>query len=70
MSESNKDYSEVLSTTKYYYDSDDAQNFYYKLWGGEDLHLGIYENGDESIREASRSCVEQSFTQCGRLFLS
>ncbi len=47
----------VVDTTKAYYDSDDAQQFYYRLWGGEDLHLGIYESEDESIRDASRRTV-------------
>lgn len=51
------DYQDVIKTTKAYYDSDDAQSFYYNLWGGEDLHLGIYESEDESIRDASRRTV-------------
>ncbi len=48
---------EVTQTTKQYYDSDDAQRFYYLLWGGEDLHLGIYERPDESIRAASTRTI-------------
>jgi len=52
-----REYDEVLKVTKEYYDSDDAQNFYYTLWGGEDLHLGIYESSNESIRDASRRTV-------------
>lgn len=51
------EYDDVLKITKEYYDSADAQNFYYKLWGGEDLHLGIYESPEESIRDASRRTV-------------
>lgn len=54
-----KDYSQVVDTTKNYYDSDDAQNFYYQLWGGEDLHLGIYLNEEESIRRASRRTIRE-----------
>lgn len=54
-----KDYTKVVDTTKNYYDSDDAQNFYYQLWGGEDLHLGIYLNEDESIRRASRRTIRE-----------
>ena len=54
-----KDYKKVVDTTKNYYDSDDAQNFYYQLWGGEDLHLGIYLNEDESIRRASRRTIRE-----------
>ncbi len=48
---------DLVDKTKAYYDSDDAQQFYYWLWGGEDLHLGIYERKDESIRDASRKTV-------------
>eukprot|EP00992_Anisonema_acinus_P000938 TRINITY_DN10333_c0_g1_i1.p1 TRINITY_DN10333_c0_g1~~TRINITY_DN10333_c0_g1_i1.p1 ORF type:complete len:1063 (+),score=244.11 TRINITY_DN10333_c0_g1_i1:56-3244(+) len=43
--------------TKMYYDSHDAMTFYSKIWGGEDLHIGIYEEGS-SIREASDRTVE------------
>lgn len=36
-----------------YYDSDDADRFYFHVWGGEDIHIGIYEQPGESIAEAS-----------------
>jgi cyclopropane fatty-acyl-phospholipid synthase-like methyltransferase len=39
-----------------YYDSSDADRFYEKVWGGEDIHIGLYEAGD-SIIEASRKTV-------------
>jgi hypothetical protein len=32
----------------YYYDNDDAFNFYLELWGGENLHVGIYD-GTEKV---------------------
>jgi len=53
------DYSETVKVTKDYYDSDDADNFYYTIWGGEDLHLGIYETPDEPIFDASRRTVDR-----------
>ena len=40
-----------------YYDSTDADNFYELVWGGEDIHIGLYEPG-LSIFEASRKTVE------------
>ena len=46
----------VVEKAREYYNSDDADNFYYNVWGGEDLHIGIYENTD-SIFEASRNTV-------------
>lgn len=39
-----------------YYDSSDADRFYECIWGGEDIHIGLYEPG-LSIVEASRRTV-------------
>lgn len=61
------DYSNALDVTQNYYDSDDAQNFYYHLWGGEDLHLGIYETEDENIRDASRRTIARMAEQAPNL---
>ena len=38
-------YSEAASTAANYYDSDDADRFYAGIWGGEDIHIGLYEIG-------------------------
>ena len=46
----------VVDAARDYYNSDDADHFYFNVWGGEDLHIGIYENTD-SILEASRQTV-------------
>jgi sarcosine/dimethylglycine N-methyltransferase len=54
-----KKYSEVVDTARTYYNSDDAHNFYYRIWGGEDLHLGIYETKNEDIFAASRRTIDQ-----------
>lgn len=48
----------AVKATQDYYDSGDADNFYYHVWGGEDLHIGIYRDTAESIREASRRTVD------------
>jgi cyclopropane fatty-acyl-phospholipid synthase-like methyltransferase len=50
-----KDYSTTVETSRTYYNSGDADNFYATIWGGEDIHIGIYEN--DSIFEASHSTV-------------
>lgn len=47
----------VAATTERYYDSDDADAFYERVWGGEDIHIGLYDAADESIRAASRKTV-------------
>jgi sarcosine/dimethylglycine N-methyltransferase len=52
-------YSEVVETARAYYNSDDADNFYFHVWGGEDIHIGLYETPDEAIRDASRRTVER-----------
>ena len=45
------------ATARNYYDSDDADNFYSIVWGGEDIHVGLYETPDEEIAAASRRTV-------------
>jgi len=52
-------YSGVVETARQYYNSDDADNFYFHVWGGEDIHIGIYESEDEVIAEASRRTVRR-----------
>ena len=53
-------YSTAVNTARDYYNSDDADNFYYHVWGGNDIHVGLY-NGqpDDSIDAASRRTVER-----------
>lgn len=53
------DYSQAVSTARDYYNSEDADNFYAIIWGGEDIHIGLYQSADEPIRPASRRTVEQ-----------
>jgi len=48
----------AVSTARDYYDSEDADNFYFHVWGGEDIHIGLYESPDEPIADASRRTVE------------
>jgi len=53
------DYSSTVSTAREYYNSEDADNFYYQVWGGEDIHIGLYQSEDEPIADASRRTVER-----------
>jgi sarcosine/dimethylglycine N-methyltransferase len=48
---------EVVETARVYYNSDDADNFYHEIWGGEDIHVGIYEPENRDIFEASKATV-------------
>ena len=51
--------SQVVQTTQEYYNSSDADRFYATIWGGEDIHIGIYMQPDESIFDSSQRTVQQ-----------
>ncbi|WP_443726317.1 glycine/sarcosine N-methyltransferase [Streptomyces coffeae] len=57
------EYSEAVGTARDYYNSADADAFYAQVWGGEDIHIGIYDRPDEPIAEASRRTVERMARQ-------
>ncbi|MFF4406870.1 SAM-dependent methyltransferase [Streptomyces sp. NPDC001404] len=40
-----------------YYDSDDVNGFYVHAWGGDDIHVGIYTDGHDTVAAASRRTV-------------
>ncbi|MEQ9125189.1 MAG: methyltransferase domain-containing protein, partial [Alphaproteobacteria bacterium] len=48
---------DVREATEAYYDSDDADGFYSLIWGGEDLHVGLYGE-TKDIRTASDATVD------------
>lgn len=48
----------VTATTEAYYDSSEADSFYAAIWGGEDIHIGVYENPGEVVARASARTVE------------
>ena len=50
---------EVVAVSRDYYNSSPADRFYHRVWGGEDIHIGLYENEDDSIAEASRRTVDR-----------
>ncbi|MCO6412419.1 MAG: class I SAM-dependent methyltransferase [Thiogranum sp.] len=56
-------YSQVVKTAQDYYNSDDADNFYYHIWGGQDIHIGNYESDDEPIAAASERTVQRMAAQ-------
>ncbi len=51
-------YSETVDTARSYYNSSDADTFYFRVWGGEDIHIGMYGSDDEPIFDASHRTVE------------
>jgi len=52
-------YSETVETARAYYNSTDADRFYATIWGGEDIHIGLYENETDTIFDSSRRTVEK-----------
>ncbi len=50
--------SPVSATTEAYYDSPEADSFYADIWGGEDIHIGVYESETEEVARASARTVE------------
>lgn len=52
-------YSAAVHTARDYYNSSDADNFYFHVWGGEDIHVGTYADAAEDIATASRRTVER-----------
>jgi sarcosine/dimethylglycine N-methyltransferase len=63
----NQAYSSVERTAQDYYNSDDADNFYYHVWGGEDIHIGIYSGPAEDIALASAATVTAMASRCDEL---
>ena len=49
---------DVRDVAEDYYDSEDADTFYSMVWGGEDLHVGIYDD-TRVIREASDTTIDR-----------
>lgn len=49
---------DVRDVAEDYYDSEDADTFYSMVWGGEDLHVGIYDD-TKVIREASDTTIDR-----------
>lgn len=56
---SDADSTSVVATTEAYYDSEEADSFYAEIWGGEDIHIGVYSSPDEDVDVASARTVER-----------
>jgi len=60
-------YDEVVETARDYYNSEDADNFYFHVWGGEDIHIGLYDGPEDDIAEASRRTVARMADRVAQL---
>lgn len=54
-------------TASDYYDSVDADRFYEEVWGGEDIHIGLYDSDAEAIAPASQRTVNALIELIGTL---
>ncbi len=50
-----------------YYNSADADLFYREVWGGEDIHVGLYRSATEPIAVASARTVARMAAHAGTL---
>lgn len=50
--------SEAVERAEAYYDSAAADAFYQTIWGGQDIHIGLYRDEVEPIADASRRTVK------------
>ena len=41
-----------------YYDDTNVSEFYEQCWGGEDIHIGLYATGRETVAEASAAMTQ------------
>ncbi len=55
--------SEAVERAEAYYDSGEADAFYQTIWGGQDIHIGLYADEGEPIADASRRTVETMATR-------
>lgn len=62
-----RDYAPAVATARDYYNSEDADNFYSLVWGGEDIHVGLYEHPREAVFDASRRTVAEMARRLPRL---
>lgn len=57
----------VAATTEAYYDSSEADGFYAAIWGGEDIHIGVYQEPGEAVAAASVRTVDTMIEELGAL---
>jgi sarcosine/dimethylglycine N-methyltransferase len=59
--------SSAVERAEAYYDSTEADNFYKNVWGGEDIHIGLYASDSEPIAEASHRTVRHMADTLGEV---
>jgi sarcosine/dimethylglycine N-methyltransferase len=59
--------SDAVERAEAYYDSSAADAFYQNVWGGQDIHIGIYQGDAEPIADASRRTVETMASRIAKI---
>ncbi|MEX2573402.1 MAG: methyltransferase domain-containing protein [Balneolaceae bacterium] len=57
---------EAVDIARNYYNSEDADAFYSTVWGGEDIHIGLYNSDDDTIYDASRRTQDRMIEHLDR----
>lgn len=53
------------SASAAYYDNAEVVDFYRHFWGGEDIHIGRYDTGDETVADASAAMTRHLLSLAG-----
>lgn len=48
-----------------YYDDTNVSAFYQQCWGGEDIHIGLYSTGKETVADASAAMTQYLLERAG-----
>jgi SAM-dependent methyltransferase len=54
-----------IGKTATYYDNETVARFYQELWGGADIHIGLYQTGNETIAQASEAMTRRLLRLAG-----
>ena len=54
---------DAVEKAQEYYNSSPADEFYFNIWGGEHIHVGIYHHKEEPIKDASPRIVNKMASQ-------
>lgn len=49
----------LTNAAKSHYDNQQVDNYYRHVWGGENIHIGIYETPEQSIQAASQNAISK-----------
>ncbi len=52
--------SDAVGVAQTYYDSEDADAFYRLIWGGEDIHVGLYDETDDISAASARTVAHMA----------